>query len=105
MFASAWLCYNVYKEVIAMPTTTMTIRLPIEILNKLAEMARSTDRSKSYLATKAIEEFVTAQEWQIKAIEEAVREADAPDAVFHDHSDVVARMKKKISAAGKEKHR
>ena len=83
----------------------MTIRLPIETLTRLADLARSTDRSKSYLATKAIEEFVTSQEWQIKAIEKAVREADAPDAVFHDHADVVARMKKKISAARKGKQR
>ncbi len=87
------------------PTGTMTIRLPIETLNKLSDLARSTDRSKSYLATKAIEEFVTTQEWQIKAIEEAVREADSPNAVFHDHADVVARMKKKISAARKGKQR
>jgi len=85
------------------PTGTMTIRLPIEILNKLSDLARSTDRTRSYLATKAIEEFVTSQEWQIKAIEEAVREADAPDAVFHDHAEVVTRMKKKISAAKKGK--
>jgi predicted transcriptional regulator len=87
------------------PTGTMTIRLPIETLNKLSDLARSTERSKSYLATKAIEEFVTTQEWQIKAIEDAVRAADAPNAVFHDHADVVARMKKKISAARKGKQR
>lgn len=88
-----------------MPTSTMTIRLPVETLNRLAELARSTERSKSYLATKAIEEFVTAHEWQIHAIEEAVREADSPDAFFHDHSEVVARMKKKIGAARKGKPR
>ena len=87
------------------PTGTMTIRLPIEILNKLSDLARSTDRSKSYLASKAIEEYVTTQEWQIKAIEEAVREADSPNAVFHDHADVVAKMKKKISAVRKGKQR
>ncbi|MBF0503282.1 MAG: CopG family transcriptional regulator [Candidatus Riflebacteria bacterium] len=86
-------------------TGTMTIRLPIETINRLADLARSTDRSKSYLATKAIEEFVTSQEWQIKAIEDAVQEADAPNAVFHDHTAVVARMKKKISAARKGKQR
>lgn len=81
----------------------MTIRLPIEILNRLSDLARSTDRTKSYLAAKAIEEFVTSQEWQIKAIEEAVREADAPHAIFYDHADVVARMKKKITVARKGK--
>jgi predicted transcriptional regulator len=83
----------------------MTIRLSVDILNRLAELARSTERSKSYLATKAIEEFIAAQEWQIKAIEESVREADTPGAVFHDHADVVSRMQKKIRSARKEKGR
>lgn len=87
------------------PTGTMTIRLSENTLSRLADLARSTERSKSYLATKAIEEFIAAQEWQIKAIEEAVEEADSPDAVFHDHADVVTRMKRKISAARKGKRR
>lgn len=87
------------------PTGTMTVRLPLEILNKLAELARSTDRSKSYLAAKAIEAFVATQEWQIKAIGDAVREADSPQAVFHEHAAVVTRMKKRIAAARKERKR
>jgi predicted transcriptional regulator len=77
-----------------MTTTTMTIRLPENVLKKLVELAHSTDRSKSYLAAKAIEEFVEAHEWQIQQIEEAVREADKPDAVFHAHATVARRMKK-----------
>lgn len=80
-------------------TTTMTIRVPVEIMNRLAGVSRSTERSKSYLANKAIEEFLDAQEWQVLAIEEAVKEADAPDADFRNHVDVVARMKKKVAAA------
>lgn len=77
-----------------MTTTTMTIRLPENVLNKLVELAHSTDRSKSYLAAKAIEEFVEAHEWQIQQIEEAVREADKPDAIFHDYAAVARRMKR-----------
>lgn len=82
-------------------TTTMTIRVPIEIMNRLTGVSRSTERSKSYLANKAIEEFLDGQEWQISAIEEAVKEADAPDADFQNHVDVLARMKKKVAAARK----
>ncbi|MBF0502781.1 MAG: CopG family transcriptional regulator [Candidatus Riflebacteria bacterium] len=87
------------------PTTTMTIRLPVTVLNRLDEIAHSTDRTKSYLATKAIEKFIAAQEWQVQAIEDAVRAADAPDAEFHDHVDVTSGMKKKIAAACKGSHR
>ncbi len=83
-------------------TTTMTIRVPVEIMNRLDSVSRSTERSKSYLANKAIEAFLDSQGWQISAIEEAVKEADAFDADFCDHSDVVARMKKKIVAARKK---
>lgn len=73
-------------------TTTMTVRLPAEVATRLEEIARATDRTKSFLAGRAIEEFVAAQEWQVHAIEEAVREADAPGARFLDHGEVVARM-------------
>lgn len=86
-------------------TTTMTIRVPIETMNRLAEVSRSTERSKSYLANKAIEEFLDGQEWQILAIEEAVKEADASDADFQDHANVVARMKKKVAAARKSEQK
>ena len=81
-----------------MTTTTMTIRLPESVLKKLAELAHSTDRSKSYLAAKAIEEFIEAHEWQIQQIEEAVREADRPDAIFHDHEAVARRVRKLAKA-------
>ncbi|NCB38987.1 MAG: CopG family transcriptional regulator [Erysipelotrichia bacterium] len=86
-------------------TTTMTIRVPIETMNRLADVSRSTERSKSYLANKAIEEFLDAQEWQILSIEEAVKEADVPDADFQSHANVVARMKKKVAAARKSEQK
>lgn len=74
-------------------TTTMTVRLPAEVAIRLEGIARATDRTKSFLAGRAIEEFVAAQEWQVQAIEEAVREADAPGARFLDHDEVVARIR------------
>ena len=84
-------------------TTTMTIRVLVKTMNRLANISRSTERSKSFLANKAIEDFLNAQEWQIQAIEEGVKEADAPDADFRDHADVVTRIEKKMAAAMKKK--
>jgi len=52
---------------------------------------KDTDRSKAYLASRAIEEYLEIQEWQVKAIEKAVHEADSPDAQFVDHEEVVTR--------------
>ena len=86
-------------------TTTITVRLPTEILSRLNGIAQSTDRTKSYLACKAIEDFVNMQEWQVQAIKQAVTEADEPDAEFHKHDEVVARIQKKIQSAGKTKRK
>jgi len=72
-------------------TTTMTVRLPVEVATRLEGLARATDRTKSFLAGKAIKEFVDSQEWQVHAIEKAVRDADAPEARFVDHQYVVSK--------------
>ena len=82
-------------------TTTMTVRISTEVAERLGRLSQATDRTKSYLAGKAIEDFIATQEWQIKAISDAVREADAPGAHFTDHGDVVARMRKKAAPASK----
>jgi len=78
-------------------TSTMTIRLPETIKNKLEDLAQATDRSKAYLAAKAIEEFVATQEWQIQAIQAAVKEADSPHARFIEHDVVVNEMQARIA--------
>ena len=78
-------------------TSTMTIRLPETIKNKLENLAQATERSKAYLAAKAIEEFIATQEWQIQAIQEAVKEADSPNAIFFEHEAVVKKLKARMA--------
>jgi RHH-type transcriptional regulator, rel operon repressor / antitoxin RelB len=78
-------------------TSTMTIRLPETIKNKLEHLATATERTKAYLAAKAIEEFVATQEWQIQAIQEAVKEADSPKANFIEHEMVVKKIKAQMA--------
>jgi len=75
----------------------MTIRLPAAIKDKLEHLAEATERTKAYLAGKAIEEFVAAQEWQIQAIQAAVKEADSPQAKFVEHEAVVKKMQARIA--------
>ena len=86
-------------------TTTMTIRVLVKTKKRLAGVSRSTERSNSYWANKAIEDFLDTQEWQIQAIEEAVKEADEPMAKFRNHTVVVTRMKKKAADARKRKQK
>lgn len=57
-------------------STTMTIRLEPELKGKLDELAQATQRSKSFLAAEAIREFIELNEWQIKEIHSALKEAD-----------------------------
>lgn len=77
-------------------TSTMTIRLPAVLKEKLEQLAEATERNKSYLAARAIEEYVAAQEWQVQAIREAVDLADSPQADFLDHGAVVKRLNRKV---------
>lgn len=57
-------------------STTMTIRLDDDLKRRLENLADSTNRSKSYLATEAIRDFVELNEWQVQEIKTAIQEAD-----------------------------
>ncbi|NSX85763.1 CopG family ribbon-helix-helix protein [Rhizobium rhizogenes] len=56
--------------------TAFTVRLPDEVANKLDQLAEKLDRSRSYMAARAIEDFVAREEWQLAEIEAGVAEAD-----------------------------
>ncbi len=60
-------------------STTMKIRLEPGLKYRLEQLARITGRSKSYLAAEAIREFIELNEWQLREIEQAVKEADNGD--------------------------
>lgn len=69
----------------------ISVRVSKETANRLASLAESTERSKSYLAAQAIEEYLEMQEWQIKAVEQAIESADKGEVV--EHSKVVDWVK------------
>jgi predicted transcriptional regulator len=46
------------------------------------------DRTKSYVAERAIEAYLDANEWQIQAIREALKEADSDQAEWVDHDEL-----------------
>lgn len=60
-------------------STTMTIRLEPELKQRLDQLAEATQRSKSFLATQALRDYVELNEWQIQEIKEAIKEADDGD--------------------------
>ena len=78
-------------------STTMTIRLEEEIKSRLDQLSEATRRSRSYLAAEAVRAYVENNEWQIREIRAALREADEGD--FAKDGDVSALARKwKVSA-------
>lgn len=70
--------------------TTLTLRE--DLSKRLERLAKSTKRTKSALASEAIEEFLTVQEWHIQAIKEGVSAANSGKVVGHE--EAVAELKK-----------
>jgi predicted transcriptional regulator len=59
--------------------TTVTTRLDDETQQKLEVLAKATDRSRSWLVADAVRRYVEEESWQVAAIKEGVRQADAGD--------------------------
>ena len=57
-------------------TAAFTIRLDDQMMAKLDALAADTDRSRSWLAAKAIENYVELNAWQIARIKDGIAEAD-----------------------------
>ena len=57
----------------------LTLRVDSKIKKKLDKLAKTTRRSRSFLAAEAIREYVALNEWQIQEIEKAIQQADAGD--------------------------
>ena len=68
----------------------MTLRLDADTLARLDELASATERSKAWLAAQAVRTYVDLNEWQTKAIRDAVKRADYSEARFISHKEVDA---------------
>ncbi len=72
-------------------STTMTVRLEDDVKDRLDQLAQATHRSKSFLASEAIREFVETNEWQIGEIQAALRETDAGDFASEQALEALAK--------------
>lgn len=71
---------------------SMSMRLPEEISNELAELAKATGRTKSFLAVEAVKEFIAREKWQIEKIQKGL--ADADQGLFAADEEINALHKK-----------
>ena len=78
-------------------TAAFTIRLDDETLAKLDALAADTDRSRNWLAAKAIENYVELNAWQIEQIKAGLAEADRGEFVSEADLDAIeAEIQAKI---------
>ena len=76
----------------------MSLRLPDEMADTLANLAKATGRSKSFMAIDALRDYVAREAWQIAEIQKALDEADSGD--FATEEEVAATLNKWSDHAG-----
>ncbi|MBD1575728.1 MULTISPECIES: CopG family ribbon-helix-helix protein [Vibrio] len=56
---------------------SMSVRIPEEVEKKLAILAKSTGRTKSWITNQAIQSYLDRELWQVNEIKKAISEADS----------------------------
>jgi RHH-type transcriptional regulator, rel operon repressor / antitoxin RelB len=82
-----------------MSSTTFTVRVDMAIKKRLEKLAKSTGRSRSFLAAEAIGDFVDVNEWQIAGIKRALVSMDQGKGIAH------AQVKQWVCSWGGRKER
>lgn len=65
----------------AASSSLISVRVPTDVAQRLENLSKSVDRSKSYLAAEAIEEYLDLHEWQVQAIQAGLQEVEQGDVV------------------------
>jgi len=68
----------------SMPSTTFTVRVGPEVKKRLEKLAKSTGRSRSFLAAEALNEYLDVNEWQVAGVKQAISSLDRGEGVSHD---------------------
>ena len=63
-------------SVLNMSSTTVSVRIDPVIKKRLEKLAKSTGRSRSFLAAEAINEYLDLNEWQVAGIQKAMFSLD-----------------------------
>lgn len=92
-----WFIYNHNepKKVTAM--SAFTVRVSDETAERLDQLAEKQERSRSYMAAKAIEDFVAREEWQLAEIEAGLAQAESGQ--FASSDDVAGVIDKYVQPA------
>jgi predicted transcriptional regulator len=70
-----------------------TVRIPPEKQCQLDALAQVLERSRNWVVSDAIDQYLDVQAWQIEQIQHSVEEADRGELVPHDEVRAEARAK------------
>ena len=74
-----------------MTTTTLSVRVRPSTKSRLEKLAKSTGRSRAFLAAEAISAYLDTNEWQVAGITKALATLDRGKGIAHARvSDWVA---------------
>ncbi len=66
-----------------MASTTFTVRVEPVVKKRLEKLAKSTGRSRSFLAAEALNEYLDVNEWQVAGVKRAMASLDRGEGVSH----------------------
>ena len=66
-----------------MSSTTFIVRVEPQVKKRLEKLAKSTGRSRSFLAAEALNEYLDVNEWQVAGVKRAMASLDRGDGVPH----------------------
>lgn len=78
-----------------MESSVLTLRVSAKTKSQLEKLAAATNRSKSFLASEALERYLELEAWLIKEIKQALKEADSGE--FASDKDLAKAIKKYVS--------
>lgn len=84
-----------------MNSTTMTIRVPVDIRDKLARLSQGTKRSRSYLAAEAVAAYVDRELSIIEGIQQGL--ADVAAGRVTPHEAVIAELHAIVDTAERKR--
>jgi len=70
-------------------TAPFTVRLEEETLRELDTLAAKTERSRNWLVSRAIENYLSLNAWQIAKIEEGIAAANRGDFATDEEMEAV----------------
>jgi predicted transcriptional regulator len=79
--------YIVHKQaqrIEVVRSTTFTVRVDAAAKRRLERLAKSTGRSRSFLAAEAINEYLDVNEWQVAGIKRAIASLDRGEGIPHE---------------------